>query len=316
MAAGEGDLTKRLPVQGRDDLGQLALSFNTFVEKIRATVAAVAQASHTLEQAAEDLQGNARTAGEHVAKQRHESGQMAVAINQVAASAMQMAGSAEVAERLARDAHASADHGLARVQSNRTAMDSLTDKVDKLAQVIASLRNDSSLIGSVLEVIRSIAEQTNLLALNAAIEAARAGDQGRGFAVVADEVRSLAQRTQQSTEEIQGIIQTLQQRTQSAIEMMADSQGAVAHASSSTVQTSQSLQDITAAVDAIHQNIHSVVTAAAEQVRVAAEVEAGVARVNVISEHTVSTVEGTRLAAASILQLDGQLSRLLEQFQT
>jgi methyl-accepting chemotaxis protein len=205
---------------------------------------------------------------------------------------------------------------LARVKSNRDAMDSLTEKVDKLAQVIDSLRKDSGLIGSVLAVIRSIAEQTNLLALNAAIEAARAGDEGRGFAVVADEVRSLAQRTQQSTEEIQDIIQTLQQRTQSAIAMMTDSQSAVAHASESTLHTSQTLQEITAAVDAIDQNIRRVVMAAAEQARVAHVVEEGVARANGISEDTFATVERTRTAAASILQLDGQLTRLIQQFQT
>lgn len=316
MAAGEGDLTKRLPVHGRDDLGRLALSFNTFVEKIRGTVADVALASHTLERAAVALQDNAQTAGADVSRQRHENSQIAAAMTQVAASALQMASSAELAEQLSHDAHHSAASGLARVKSNRDAMDSLTEKVDKLAQVIDSLRKDSGLIGSVLAVIRSIAEQTNLLALNAAIEAARAGDEGRGFAVVADEVRSLAQRTQQSTEEIQGIIQTLQQRTQSAIAMMTDSQSAVAHASESTLHTSQTLQEITAAVDAIDQNIRRVVMAAAEQARVAHVVEEGVARANGISEDTFATVERTRTAAASILQLDGQLTRLIQQFQT
>lgn len=316
MAAGEGDLTKRLPVHGRDDLGRLALSFNTFVEKIRGTVADVALASHTLERAAVDLQDNAQSAGADVSRQRHENSQIAAAMTQVAASALQMASSAELAEQLSCDAHQSAASGLARVKSNRDAMDSLTEKVEKLAQVIDSLRKDSGLIDSVLAVIRSIAEQTNLLALNAAIEAARAGDEGRGFAVVADEVRSLAQRTQQSTEEIQGIIQTLQQRTQSAIAMMTDSQSAVAHASESTLHTSQTLQEITAAVDAIDQNIRRVVMAAAEQARVAHVVEEGVARANGISEDTFATVERTRTAAASILQLDGQLTRLIQQFQT
>src|SRR3989338_8236234 len=156
MAAGEGDLTKRLPVHGRDDLGRLALSFNTFVEKIRGTVADVAQASHTLERAAVDLQDNAQTAGAGVARQRHENSQIAAAMTQVAASALQMASSAELAEQLSHDAHQSAASGLARVKSNRDAMDSLTEKVDKLAQVIDSLHKDSGLIGSVPAVIRSI----------------------------------------------------------------------------------------------------------------------------------------------------------------
>jgi methyl-accepting chemotaxis protein len=316
MAEGEGDLTKRLPVHGKDDLGRLALSFNTFVEKIRLTVAAVAQASHTLEGAAQVLQLNAKAATDDVAQQRQESTQIAVAMNQVAASAAQMADTAKHTATLSVDARQSADLGLSRVQSNSAAMHSLTEKVDKLAGVIELLRSDSNRIDSVLEVIRSIAEQTNLLALNAAIEAARAGEQGRGFAVVADEVRSLAQRTQHSTKEIHEIIQALQQRTLAAIEMMADSQTAVSHASASTVQTSQSLQAITLAVDAIDSNIQSMARAASEQARVATAVGVGVARANNISEHTFATVEKTRAAASSILELDSQLSRLIEQFQT
>ncbi|MDP3848134.1 MAG: methyl-accepting chemotaxis protein [Pseudomonas sp.] len=316
MAQGEGDLTKRLPVHGKDDLGRLALSFNTFVEKIRRTVASVAQASHTLESAAQVLQLNAKAAAADVEQQRHESAQIAVAMSQVAASAAQVADTAQLAAKLSLDARQSADLGLSRVQSNNASMLSLTEKVNKLAGVIESLRSDSSRIDSVLEVIRSIAEQTNLLALNAAIEAARAGDQGRGFAVVADEVRSLAQRTQHSTKEIHQIIQALQQRTLAAIEMMADSQTAVSHASASTEQTSESLQAITSAVDAIDSNIQSMARAASEQARVATAVGVGLARANSISEHTVSTVAQTRAAASSILELDSQLSRLIEQFQT
>lgn len=315
MAEGEGDLTKRLPVHGKDDLGRLALSFNTFVEKIRRTVAAVAQASHTLEGAAQELQLNAKEAAGDVEQQRQESAQIAVAMNQVAASAAQMADTAQLTAALSVDARQSADIGLSRVQSNSAAMHSLTEKVDKLAGIIELLRSDSNRIDSVLEVIRSIAEQTNLLALNAAIEAARASEQGRGFAVVADEVRSLAQRTQHSTKEIHEIIQTLQERTLAAIEMMADSQTAVSHASASTVQTSQSLQAITLAVDPIDSNIQSMTRSASEQARVATAVGVGVARANNISEHTFATVEKTRAAASSILELDSQLSRLIEQFK-
>ena len=316
MAEGEGDLTKRLPVHGRDDLGQLASNFNTFVEKIRITVAEVAQASRTLEQAGEDLQESAQRAHRDVEQQRDESTQIASAMTQMAASAQEMAQSAIHGQQLSRDTRQAADDGLARVQGNRQAMHSLTDKVGRLAEVIEFLSADSERIGSVLAVIRSIAEQTNLLALNAAIEAARAGEQGRGFAVVADEVRNLAQRTQASTEEIQAIIQALQARSQSSIEMMGDSQQAVGLASDSAEQTSSALQRITAAVDAIDQNIQQMAAAAAEQAKVAEEVGSGVVRANSISEDTYATVEQTRASAQSIRNLESQLSRLIEQFQT
>lgn len=316
MAEGEGDLTKRLPVRGRDDLGLLASSFNTFVEKIRATVSEVALASRTLEKAGEDLQQSAQRAHQDVEQQRDESAQIASAMIQMAASAQEMAQGAEHGQQLSRDTRIAADEGLRCVEGNRQAMQSLTDKVARLAEVIESLSADSERIGSVLAVIGSIAEQTNLLALNAAIEAARAGDQGRGFAVVADEVRSLAQRTQASTEEIQDIIQTLQRRSQSSIEMMSESREAVTLAHGSAEQTSQSLQCITQAVDAIDQNIQQLVAAAGEQAKVAEDVGAGVVRANSISEDTYATVEQTRAAAQSIRELESQLSRLIEQFQT
>jgi len=316
MAEGEGDLTRRLPVRGQDDLGQLAISFNTFVEKIRATVSEVALASHTLEKAGEDLQQSAQRAHHDVEQQRDESAQIASAMVQMAASAQEMAQSAEQGQLLSRETRAAADEGMRCVEGNRQAMQSLTDKVARLAEVIESLGSDSERIGSVLAVIGSIAEQTNLLALNAAIEAARAGDQGRGFAVVADEVRSLAQRTQSSTEEIQSIIQTLQRRSQSCIEMMGESRQAVALAHGSAEQTSQSLLRITQAVDAIDQSVQQLVAAAGEQAKVAEDVGAGVVRANTISEDTYTTVEQTRAAAQSIRELENQLSRLIEQFQT
>ncbi len=315
IAEGEGDLTRRLPVQGRDELGRLASSFNTFVEKIRLTVSEVARASHTLEQSANGLQASAESARRDVEQQRDESGQMASAMTEMAASAQEMARSAGQGEQLSRQTLATAQRGQARVESNLTAMQNLANKVDRLAGVITSLRSDSEQIGSVLEVIRSIAEQTNLLALNAAIEAARAGEQGRGFAVVADEVRSLAQRTQQSTAEIQTIIQALQQSSQTSIDMMSESQQAVAAASRGAEEANQSLLEIDAAVTAIDQTIQQIAAAAGEQAKVADEVGAGVVRANDISVRTFATVEQTRSASASIQQLEGQLSRLIEQFR-
>jgi methyl-accepting chemotaxis protein len=316
MAEGEGDLTKRLPIVGKDDLGLLASSFNTFVEKIRHTVAEVAQASHTLQQAGKNLQQSAQRAHQDVEQQRDESMQIASAMTQMAASAQEMANSAGQGQQLSRDTREAAHDGLRCVESNRQAMQSLNEKFARLSDVIESLSADSERIGSVLVVIGSIAQQTNLLALNAAIEAARAGEQGRGFAVVADEVRSLAQRTQTSTAEIQEIIQTLQRRSQASITVMAESKQAVTLAHDSTEQTSDSLQRITQAVGAIDQNIQLLVAAAAEQAKVAEDVGAGVVRANQISENAYATVEKTRASAQSIRELEHTLSRLIEQFQT
>ncbi|WP_436070402.1 methyl-accepting chemotaxis protein [Pseudomonas sp. LjRoot71] len=236
-------------------------------------------------------------------------------MTQMAASAQEMASSAGQGQQLSRDTREAAHDGLRCVESNRQAMQSLTEKFARLSDVIESLSTESERIGSVLAVIGSIAEQTNLLALNAAIEAARAGDQGRGFAVVADEVRSLAQRTQTSTEEIQEIIQTLQRRSQASITVMGESRQAVTLAHDSAEQTSDSLQRITQAVGAIDQNIQLLVAAAAEQAKVAEDVGAGVVRANQISENTYATVEQTRAAAQSIRELEQQLSRLIEHFQ-
>lgn len=315
IAEGEGDLTRRLPIQGQDDLGALAQSFNTFVEKIRQTVAEVAQASASLEREAEQLQASAESAHQDVERQRDESQQTATAMSQMAASAQDMVRSAEQGGELSAQALSGAEQGRDRVEGNLQSMQQLAGQFARLAGEIDSLRSDSERIGSVLEVIRAIAEQTNLLALNAAIEAARAGEQGRGFAVVADEVRSLAQRTQQSTREIQEIIQTLQQRTRTASETMGESQQGLKDAGLRAQNVSTALIEIATAVVAIDQTIQHVTRAAVEQARVAGAVGEGAARAKDINAHTFATVEQTRTAAARIKQMESQLHRLIAQFR-
>ncbi|VXC18516.1 conserved hypothetical protein [Pseudomonas sp. 8AS] len=315
MAEGEGDLTRRLPVQGRDELGRLAESFNIFIEKIRRTVVEVAQASGQLAQASGGLEQAADSAHRQVASQRDENSLIASAVTEMAASAQEVVNAAGQGEMLSREARRAASSGQECVQASRAAMQGLVGRIERLAGVIDLLGADSESIGSVLEVIVAIAEQTNLLALNAAIEAARAGEAGRGFAVVADEVRSLAQRTQQSTAQIRAIIEALQGRTRESMLTMADSRQAMELASSSAQTTDAALQSIIGAVDAIDGNIQHITQAASEQARVAEEVGTGVVRLGSLTQDSVTTMEQTHAAATDIRRLDSRLTRLIEQFR-
>ncbi|MFC4860605.1 methyl-accepting chemotaxis protein [Pseudomonas sp. MAHUQ-62] len=233
----------------------------------------------------------------------------------MAASAQEVVNAAGQGETLSREARRAASSGQECVQASRAAMQGLVGRIERLAEVIDLLGADSKSIGSVLEVIGAIAEQTNLLALNAAIEAARAGEAGRGFAVVADEVRSLAQRTQQSTAEIRGIIEALQGRTRESMLMMSDSQQAMKLASSSAQTTDAALQSIIGAVDAIDGNIQHITLAANEQARVAEEVGTGVVRLGSLTQDSIATMEQTHAAATDIRRLDSRLTRLIEQFR-
>ncbi|MBB6341737.1 methyl-accepting chemotaxis protein [Pseudomonas fluvialis] len=315
VAEGEGDLTRRLPVTSAEDLGQLAKSFNTFAERIRCTVAEVSTSVSTLDQAVVAMRDSVSCVHSDVSEQLAENRAAASQISQLAeqsAALKQCAGEGAEHSQSARQA---ALQGQSRVDDNQVAMQALDQQFSSLAHVIETLQSDSGQIGSVVGVIRAIAEQTNLLALNAAIEAARAGEQGRGFAVVADEVRSLAGRTQQSTVEIEEIVQTLQRNAQASLQLMHDSREALEHAARCAAETRSTLQAVNGVIDQIDQSVLRIRQYADSQASMAADAGSGIDRASRLGERNHASVQEVMVASQSLDKLETRLGQLIKQFQ-
>lgn len=223
LAKEDGDLTVRIQTQSKDELGDLAYWFNTFMEKLQGIVKDVVNTALPLSSLAKDLNELTEDTKKTIHVQRQGADQAKQAVDQMNHSVMAEASSANEASHAANDSGEAANRGQSTVEQTVSSIKLLATNVVEASAVITQLENDANQVGAVLDVIKGIAEQTNLLALNAAIEAARAGDQGRGFAVVADEVRTLASRTQKSTEQIQKTIEQLQNAARSAVQKMEQS---------------------------------------------------------------------------------------------
>ncbi|MFM1892033.1 MAG: hypothetical protein RLZ44_1110 [Pseudomonadota bacterium] len=310
-----GDFHVALAVRGNDELGQLARSALGIREQLGDMLRQVADSANTLNQASLGLASTSERNSAKLGHQRNETSQVATATEEMAVTAQEVARSAASAAEAAGAAHSATSNGQLMVQEAIQATATLATAVTRVVEVIHQLESHSDAIGNVLDVIRGIAEQTNLLALNAAIEAARAGDQGRGFAVVADEVRSLAQRTQESTQEIQHTIEQLQAGARSAVEVMSNGQEQVGQSVERTQRLSEALREIADAVDTIVGMNAQIATAAEEQGVVAADISRNVANVDESSQALVEVAAETTGLSEHIASLSTDLAQSMSRFR-
>ncbi|MXR70462.1 HAMP domain-containing protein [Shewanella sp. JBTF-M18] len=294
------DLTLRCDTKVDDEIGQIARHFNSMVESFQSLIREVLSSVEVVNHSCQELSENSMRASEGVGRQLNETDMVATAITEMGATIDEIASNTELAAERAGNTHDNAQQGQVGVEHTIEKIQALAAQLTDSAQVVSELEKDSETIGSVLDVIRGIAEQTNLLALNAAIEAARAGEQGRGFAVVADEVRSLAMRTQESTEEIAGIIQTLQSRTRSIVQLMEATQRQGIESADQAASAGALLEQINADVTNIMDMSTQIAAAIEEQSMVASEVNKNVVVIRDIAAESAQAADENAKASDDV----------------
>ena len=280
------DLTVTIEQIGNDEITIMSKDFNSLIGDFNNLINEVNGALNALNIATENLSESTAATSSGMQDQLHEADMVATAATEMQATIQDISHNTEAAAKKAESTNLSAQQGRSEVESTVAHIRGLSDSLEHASSVVSLLEKDGETIGSVLDVIRAIADQTNLLALNAAIEAARAGEQGRGFAVVADEVRSLAQRTQESTSEIEGIINTLQQRTQEVVSIMHQCRSQGDESASQANRAGELLGAITEDVQTIMEMSTQIAVAIDQQSQVASEVNKNVVSIRDIARNT------------------------------
>ena len=310
-----GDMTGRVAVSSRDELGQLASELNVSIERIQELIRHVSQTSGQVSEQSRQVENVSSQSSQAVEAQRTQIEQVATAMNEMSATSQEVARSAALAANNAEQANSETLNGRRMVEASVDGIEKLAQEIENSVRVINNLADDSASISRVLDVIKGVAEQTNLLALNAAIEAARAGEQGRGFAVVADEVRTLAQRTQQSTQEIEQMIARLQDGVGAAVKVMGSSHGMTGEAVDSTLKVQTALDNILRAVTQIVDQSQQIAAAAEEQTAVSHDIDQNIVEINQSGERTAEGARSTEQASNRMGELVSELQKIIHAFK-
>jgi methyl-accepting chemotaxis protein len=315
IAHGEGDLTRRIKVSSNDEIGLLANEFNVFADKIQRLIIQTKEAATVVTDTADKVDSMMETTTKDAMQQQNETTDVASAVKAMMTSVQEISTNAHQASDTARLADEKASEGQELVSTAESGIEGLAETVEVAASVVRRLRSDSDAITEVLDVIKNIAEQTNLLALNAAIEAARAGEQGRGFAVVADEVRNLASKTQESTANIQDIIETLRNSTKEAESAMEVGQEKAVESVAQTIRVREALNEISNAINNIQQLSLEIATSTDAQNKVASEINNNVISVKNLSDRTVDGAAHIQNDIYELKSAAADLTETMSQFK-
>jgi len=310
-----GDLTDRLGMCRKDEIGSLSNALDDMVEGLRDIISKITNASGTVSSAAAQLSASSEqiaTGTEEVAAQ---AGTVATAGEEMAATSMEIARNCSMAAESSHRANDSAAMGSSIVRETVMVMNRIADRVKDSAKTVERLGSRSDQIGEIVGTIEDIADQTNLLALNAAIEAARAGEQGRGFAVVADEVRALAERTTQATKEIGRMIQAIQNETEGAVDVMKEGVSEVANGTAEAARSGDALQDILDQINAVTLQVSQMATAAEQQTAATAEISSNMQLITEVIHDAATGAEESASAAGRLAKMAEELQNLAGHFR-
>ncbi|KZM39715.1 hypothetical protein OA92_18825 [Marinomonas sp. SBI22] len=316
IADGDADLTVELNAKGNDEFALLSESFNRFVRQLQHIFINTKDISHQLVCAAEQSSVAAKQSREHTKEQEMQTTMVASAVEQMLATSKEISQHIHSAADEAKQTKNAAFEGRDLSDQAGTSITTLSGSIAQASKVIHQLELDSGNIGMVLDVIRGIAEQTNLLALNAAIEAARAGESGRGFAVVADEVRSLAQRTSESTEEIQNLILSLQSGTSQSVAVMTESQHDMNLSEERTKQNMAAIEQIVKSVDNIFDMNTQIAAASEQQAQTSEEISRSVINISELTVQTTAGIVETDQASENVYHLASELNQMVSGYRT